>query len=238
MPDHSNEYTLCPFRVVIDTREQAPFTFQGLRTDAKDGRRQLVVETIPSTLATGDYSIEGLEELISIERKSVSDFYGTILAGRDRFERELQRLQEMAGAGGYAEVVCEGDWFAEGPPLKPGETLLVMCPDCHGCGEQQVPVCDSAICRTCNGRCVVDGLTSDQKADRQKRIKTVYRSVIAWKHRYPLVKWERWPSRRDAERYVFRTLERFWAERERERPRPLPGQLTLPLRIPDKRGNP
>lgn len=192
MPDHSSEFTVCPFRVVIDTREQAPFTFQGLRTDAKDGRRQLVVETVPSMLATGDYSIEGMEGLISIERKSVADFYGTILAGRDRFERELARLQEMAAAGGYAEVVCEGDWFTEGPPTRVGDTYL----DC------------------------------------QKRLKTVYRSVIAWKHRFPLIHWERWPSRRDAERYVFRTLERFWTEqreRERERVKPLPGQLMLPI---------
>lgn len=174
MPDHSHELTVCPFRVCIDTREQAPFTFQGLRTDAKDGNRQLIVETIPTTLTTGDYSIEGMEGLVSIERKSVADFYGTILAGRDRFERELVRLQEIAAAGGYAEIVCEGDWYTEGPPMRPG----------------------------------------DGEAERQKRIKTVYRSVIAWKHRYSLVRWDRWPSRRDAERYVFRVLERFWNERK------------------------
>ncbi len=71
--------------VVIDTREQLPYVFSGCRVS----RRKLDV---------GDYSIEGWEDKISIERKSANDFYGSIVNNketdnRDRFERELERLK-------------------------------------------------------------------------------------------------------------------------------------------------
>jgi ERCC4-type nuclease len=65
-----------------------------------------VVRTISHGLQTGDYSILGAESRISIERKSVSDFYGSIGSDRERFEREMVRLAAME----FAAVVIEGDW--------------------------------------------------------------------------------------------------------------------------------
>lgn len=67
--------------VVIDSREQTPFQFA-------DG-----VKTEPGTLATGDYSLVGLTELCTIERKSLDDLCGCVTTSRDRFKRELHRLQ-------------------------------------------------------------------------------------------------------------------------------------------------
>lgn len=67
--------------IVIDTREQDPLAF---------GRLQ----SIRGTLQTGDYSIRGLEEQFSVERKSISDLVGCCMGeGRQRFERELHRLR-------------------------------------------------------------------------------------------------------------------------------------------------
>ena len=67
--------------VVIDTREQTPLPFTRL-------------ETVRGTLPTGDYSVAGLEDLISIERKSIADLTSCCVnAQRDRFERELLRLR-------------------------------------------------------------------------------------------------------------------------------------------------
>lgn len=163
---------LTDFTISIDSREQCPWSFTGFKTDAKQGNRPLIVPTQVTTLATGDYSIVGFEALLSIERKSIQDFYSTVLGSRDRFERELSRLQTMAESGGYVEIVCEGDWYTEGPPLRPGESM------------------------------------DDPKI--KHKLKTVYRSVLAWKQKFNRVHWERFPGRRDAERYVFRTLERFW----------------------------
>jgi ERCC4-type nuclease len=64
--------------VLIDTREQRPYAFPG---------------ALRKTLATADYSVAGLEDVIAIERKALNDFLNCISRERDRFERELQRLQ-------------------------------------------------------------------------------------------------------------------------------------------------
>jgi ERCC4-type nuclease len=58
-------------------------------------------------LATGDYSIDGLEDKIACERKSLDDCYGSVTWQRDRFEREIERLNELPG---FAAVVIEATW--------------------------------------------------------------------------------------------------------------------------------
>ena len=64
---------------VVDTREQRPLSLDPLRTE-------------PATLATGDYSLKGLESHVCIERKSLDDLLGCVGRDRERFERELQRM--------------------------------------------------------------------------------------------------------------------------------------------------
>ena len=66
--------------VIIDTREQTPWEFADMPSQA-------------GTLDTGDYSIRGLEHLIAVERKSLPDLLGCIGTHRDRFKREMQRMQ-------------------------------------------------------------------------------------------------------------------------------------------------
>ena len=95
-----------PFTVAIDTREQLPFKFEGMITDAKDGGLPLVIATERVTISEGDYSIIGYLGSVAVERKSLSDLFGTIGGGRDRFERELNRLSSSE----YAAVVVEGGW--------------------------------------------------------------------------------------------------------------------------------
>jgi len=76
--------------VVIDTREQNPYTFS------------CPVEA--GTLATGDYSIRGFEDRIAIERKSLDDLIGCLKGpNRERFERELQRSRALD----YFSIVIE-----------------------------------------------------------------------------------------------------------------------------------
>lgn len=95
-----------PFIVVVDTREQHPFDFEGLVADAKDHRRPLLVRTERRGLASGDYSLAGFESHIAVERKSTADLFSTLGQGRERFERELFRLNQME----YAAVVIEAGW--------------------------------------------------------------------------------------------------------------------------------
>ena len=102
----ASEPLLFPARIVIDTREQRPFAFASIRADARQGRRPVQVETIRRALAAGDYSIDGHESTIAVERKSVADLFGTLGKGRERFVRELDRLATYA----VAAVVVEGEW--------------------------------------------------------------------------------------------------------------------------------
>ena len=67
--------------IIIDTREQLPYKFQ--------------TPTVKGTLDTGDYSLVGLEHLVSVERKTLDDLIGCLCAGRERFERELHRSQAL-----------------------------------------------------------------------------------------------------------------------------------------------
>ena len=47
-----------------------------------------------ATLKTGDYSLDGLEHLVLIERKALGDLIGCVGYARDRFERELARMAD------------------------------------------------------------------------------------------------------------------------------------------------
>ena len=98
---------LWPHTLIVDTREQSPFGFHGF--EAKSPNDELipfVINTERATLESGDYSVKGFEPLISVERKSLEDLYGTLGGGRERFERELERLNQMD----FAAVVTEAPW--------------------------------------------------------------------------------------------------------------------------------
>lgn len=70
-----NKYS---FNIIVDTREQKPWTFASCNT-------------VKKKLDTGDYSIEGLENLLCIERKnSVSEIANNI--SEPRFKEELDRM--------------------------------------------------------------------------------------------------------------------------------------------------
>ena len=61
------------FTAIIDSREQNPLDVSPL-------------QAITGTLVTGDYSIQGLESVIAIERKSLDDLLGCCGRERKRFD--------------------------------------------------------------------------------------------------------------------------------------------------------
>lgn len=97
---------VCPFTVICDTREQLPYTFDGLG---------VAISTVVRGLHSGDYSIDGMDELIACERKSLDDLYGSTTWGRQRFEAEIGRLNELPG---FAAVVIEADWREIADPAE------------------------------------------------------------------------------------------------------------------------
>ena len=107
-PGEGKEVTPVPFPhpIIIDTREQLPFAFAGIPSDAKEGKGFYAIDVVRQTLQSGDYSIDGLQEIVAVERKSLADLFSTIGQGRDRFVRELERLSSFR----YAAIVFEGTW--------------------------------------------------------------------------------------------------------------------------------
>lgn len=87
--------------IIIDSREQAPYSFDGYSTKV-------------AKLGTGDYSIEGYESKIAVERKSKEDAYGCVGASRDRFIRCLGRLGMLERAAIVIE--CSLTEFTYPPP--------------------------------------------------------------------------------------------------------------------------
>ena len=57
--------------IVVDTREQEPLVFERLTS-------------VRGTLKTGDYSVAGLQDLFSIERKTVADLVGCCMGDKPR----------------------------------------------------------------------------------------------------------------------------------------------------------
>ena len=70
-----------PATIIVDTREQEPYAF--------DPR---LAAAVRRALPAGDYSIEGLEERVAVERKTLDDFVSTVIHSRRRFHEELQKL--------------------------------------------------------------------------------------------------------------------------------------------------
>lgn len=113
MADAASFHTL-PFTILVDTREQIPYEFSGykvarVRTVAGERRREEIPLFIPierGTLQTGDYSIVGHESRVTVERKSLEDALSTFTDGRERFERELGRMEDMESPA----VILEFEW--------------------------------------------------------------------------------------------------------------------------------
>jgi ERCC4-type nuclease len=92
-----------PPTILIDTREQVPFALSGYTT-----------RTV--TLRTGDYSIDGYEDKVAVERKSKEDAYGCVGTGRKRFTDCLERLAALDRAAIVIERSIED--FDQSPPAR------------------------------------------------------------------------------------------------------------------------
>lgn len=104
--DDSQPVGACPFTIVIDTNETYQFPFDSIQD--RDGNL-VSVPTVRRPLYTsglGDYTIDGMETLIQLERKA-EDLASSMSERRDIFEGEIKRLSEMCE---YAAVIVEHPW--------------------------------------------------------------------------------------------------------------------------------
>jgi hypothetical protein len=96
-----------PFTVLIDNQEKIPFSFQGITADSDQNYRPLIVPTVVVSMGPthGDYSLQGFEGQVHVERKGVGDAIGTFLARGERHDRWLATLEFLASVSTAAVVV-------------------------------------------------------------------------------------------------------------------------------------
>ena len=70
--------------VLVDTREKYPFDFRGFKNWIAGEKNQ--------ALKVGDYSIEGMENLLVLERKTLSDLITTVIQHRERFFKLCEKM--------------------------------------------------------------------------------------------------------------------------------------------------
>ena len=80
--------------IIIDTREQEPYGFPPGSCF-----------TVRRKLDSGDYSVDGWEDSVAVERKSLDDFVKTLIPPKRRWFDELERLAGMTSC-----VVVEAGW--------------------------------------------------------------------------------------------------------------------------------
>lgn len=71
--------------VLVDTREQQPFALLANHPNWIGGERR-------TALKTGDYTVEGMESLLVLERKNLADLVACIVTYRRRFLASCERL--------------------------------------------------------------------------------------------------------------------------------------------------
>jgi ERCC4-type nuclease len=114
----------CNFTIIIDDREKWPYRFERLRARADQGGGRLLITTVTQRLEVGDYTIQGHEDGVVIERKTLPDLYGSVV-NRDNFIGRLRRMNELL----FAAIVIESTWIqiaSEPPPNSAMNPLSVI----------------------------------------------------------------------------------------------------------------
>jgi ERCC4-type nuclease len=88
-----------PF-VLIDTREKEPFALHANHPNWILGERR-------ETLKTGDYTVEGMERLLCLERKSLADLVACTVTYRRRFLASCARLARFRWKAILIEATLE-----------------------------------------------------------------------------------------------------------------------------------
>ena len=123
-----------PITIIADTREQLPYAFES---------RWAV--TVRRALPAGDYSVEGWETSVAVERKTIEDFVHSVIRDRDRFKKELTKLSEYPHAcvvveAGLTDVLLVR-YSSGAHPNSVFGAVVSICVD-HGvpvyfCGDRQ-----------------------------------------------------------------------------------------------------
>lgn len=106
-------------------------------------------------LKTGDYSIEGFEDEIGIERKSFDDLFHCLTSGQRRFKAQLKRLGKlrfnMLLIDSTISSVLLGHPLCQLPGERALERIIWLCRTYHVevlfCDRSGETVCRMLLCR-------------------------------------------------------------------------------------------
>ncbi len=200
-----------PFTILIDSAEEHAYTFEGLNADSDRDNRPLIVPYEWQCLgrhpdSLGDYAIKGHVGRCHVERKSMDDAHGTFLG-----------------------------WGRSGKPDDDGKRTGVTRRERFErelLNLSQIP--HGHVVIECSFGDLVANAPEWGKRTAAENGKTLFRTVLAWQHRYPTVQWHFCADRRFAEIVTFRIFERFWQDevnpktrREREETKFIAGPATL-----------
>ena len=88
--------------VLVDTREQLPLRLREQHPNWFADERRV-------TLKTGDYSVDGMREVLALERKSLADVVACVSpnASRERFIKQCERLSQFRWKAILVEATLE-----------------------------------------------------------------------------------------------------------------------------------
>jgi len=122
-------------RIIIDTREQMPYSFESPG-----------IEIIRRALPNGDYSLDGQDYDLAVERKTLEDFVQSVIRNKERFRRELTALQQYRAAcivvEGSLGDIRPGGYTSGAHPNAVFGAATSICVDwgipVYFCGDRQV----------------------------------------------------------------------------------------------------
>lgn len=204
---------LCDYTLLVDSNEQAPYGFQNIPARAEHNGRRPVVRVVRRKLKTADYSIEGLEDKVAVERKSLEDLFGTLGQRREQFGDEFERMSQMD----YCGVVVEADWreICRPKDFQEAERHAIAILEAGILSRQ--PLSEQALeTLTCLEvwfqRCWESEPEKPESWRSGLNARSVWGTIFAWSQRYPKVHWFAMGSRRHAELATFEILDRYWRE--------------------------
>ncbi len=213
------DFVPCPFTVIVDSNEGAPYPFRGMQrrhssgvlipytvntvkkslwsTNVRDVRIRKGKNVFTHAVGLADYSILGLERHIQIERKSLSDLFGTIGTRRDRFEAEIKRLHEDCKA---AYVIIEAGW----PDISIYNTTGID----RAVDHTGNPL-DAILSEPVNDE-DLDFIVDSRERKGRMQPSVVLGVITSWSQKYRNVHWMPCGNREMAETLTFKYLSEFW----------------------------
>lgn len=140
--------------IICDTREQKELKFRGY-------------STLTKKLEVGDYAPLGFEDKVTIDRKSLSDLWGTL---GEKKQKRLTKLKEASKNYDYLGIYIEGSYT---------DVLTGNWPNYFRSKMKGYVIIDRL--ETIKLKYGIDVVFCNDRSEMQKRIKTIFKAYLRGK---------------------------------------------------------